>query len=199
MYSALAVVLIVICFFILFRKQIISLFPRVKSIGKNGVILDSQQKESINELDPRSEAESLMRELDSGLIRELEDNIKDELSKRKLLGIEGVPVLIRYFASMSIAYVFSEIYRLIWGSQLKLLDYLNSNNKQSAESLKDFYDSGLVLYPEYYKKYSFEQWLGFLKDQLLIREDSGYISITVRGREFLMHLTRMGLSKNKSG
>lgn len=199
MYFAIALAAIFIVFFIMFRKQIINLFPRVKSIGKNGIILDSQQKESTSELDPRAEAESLMRELDSALTRELEDNIKDELNKKKLLGVEGIPVLMRYLAAMSIAYVFSEVYRLIWGSQLNLLDYLNSHNGQPAESLRSFYNLGIALYPDYYKQYSFEQWLGFLKDQLLIREDGGLISITVRGREFLMHLTRTGLSKNKSG
>ena len=67
MYFAIAVVIIVITFFIMFRKQIIGLFLRVKSIGKNGVALDSQQKESTSELNPREEAESLMRELDSAL------------------------------------------------------------------------------------------------------------------------------------
>jgi len=161
--------------------------------------LDPQQKESTTELNPRKEAESLMRELDSALTRELEDGIKDELGKKKLLGAEGIPVLIRYLAAMSITYVFSEVYRLIWGSQLNLLDYLNSHNGQPAESLRSFYNLGATLYPEYYKEYSFEQWLGFLKDQLLIREDRGLISITVRGREFLTHLARVGLSKNKAG
>lgn len=199
MYFAIAIVIIGIIFFIMFRKQIIDLLQRIKSIGKDGVILDSQQKESTTELNPRKEAESLMRELDSALTRELEDGIKDELGKKKLLGAEGIPVLIRYLAAMSITYVFSEVYRLIWGSQLNLLDYLNSHNGQPDESLRSFYNLGITLYPEYYKEYPFEQWLGFLKDQLLIREDGGLISITIRGREFLMHLARAGLSRNKAG
>ncbi|OFZ41517.1 MAG: hypothetical protein A3D92_08750 [Bacteroidetes bacterium RIFCSPHIGHO2_02_FULL_44_7] len=199
MYMAIAVVLIFIAFFIIFRKQIIGLFPRVKSIGKGLVTLDSDQQKTKSEVDPQKEAESLMRQLDNVLIRETEDVIKAELGKKNLLGTEAVPVLIRYVAALSIAYTFSEVYRIIWGSQLNLLDYINSQNPQPSEALRVFYNSGEAQYPLIYSGYPFEQWLGFLKDQLLIREDKGLIAITVRGREFLAYLTTTGLTRNKIG
>lgn len=199
MYSAIAVVLIFIAFFVIFRKQIIGLFPRIKSIGKGWVALDSEQQKSKVEVDPQKEAESLMRQFDSALIREVEDIIKEEFNKKKLLGIEGVPVLIRSVAALSIAYSFSETYRIIWGSQLSLLDYLNTQKPQPAVALRGFYNLGATQYQLYYTAYSFEQWLGFLKDQLLTREDAGLIGITVRGREFLTYLTNSGLTRNKAG
>lgn len=67
-----------------------------------------------------------MRALDSALIREVEEGIKKELGERNLLGAEAVPVLIRYLAGMQIAIGLEETYRLIWGSQLNLLSYLNT-------------------------------------------------------------------------
>jgi len=196
---AIAVTVIIIAFFIIFHRQIIGLFPRVKSIGKGLVVLDSDQQKSKTEVDPQKEAESLMRQLDSVLIRETEDIIRGELGKKNLLGTEAVPVLIRYVAALSIAYSFSEVYRIIWGSQLNLLDYINSQRPQPSEALKVFYNSGAMQYPLIYSGYSFEQWLGFLKDQLLIREDGGLINITIRGREFLTYLTTTGLTRNKIG
>lgn len=199
MYIAIALTVITIAFFFIFRKQIIGLFPRVKSIGKGLIDLDSEQQKSKSEVDPQKEAESLMRQLDSVLIRETEDMIRGELGKKNLLGTEAVPVLIRYVAALSIAYSFLEIYRIIWGSQLNLLDYINSQNPQLPEALKVFYNSGAAQYPLIYSGYPFEQWLGFLKDQLLIREDKGLIGITVRGREFLTYLTTTGLTRNKVG
>lgn len=57
-----AVVLIFIAFFVIFRKQIIGLFPRIKAIGKGGIVLDSEQQKSKVEVDPQKEAESLMRQ-----------------------------------------------------------------------------------------------------------------------------------------
>ena len=192
------VAIVAISFFLIFRKQIMQLFSRVKSIGPSGVSLDLAEQKSKPEVDPRAEAESLMRQLDNILIRETEDNIKAELKKRNLLGVEVVPVLIRYLAGLSIAYNFSEIYRIIFGSQLNLLDYLNTRSSQPIEALKAFYNSVASVYP-LYKEYSFEQWLGYLKSQLLIRDDSGSISITVKGREFLGFLTQLGLTRNKIG
>lgn len=199
MYSAMAVVLIFVAFFIIFRKQIIKLFPRIRSIGKGLVALDSEQQKSKVEVDPQKEAEALMRQFDNALIREVEDIIKEEFNKKKLLGAEGIPVLIRSVAALSIAYAFSETYRIIWGSQLSLLDYLNTQKPQPVVALRAFYNLGATQYPLYYTGYSFEQWLGFLKDQLLIREDAGLIGITIRGREFLTYLTNAGLTRNKAG
>ena len=140
-----------------------------------------------------------MRQLDNILIRETEDMIRGELGKKSLLGVEAVPVLIRYVAALYIAYNFSEVYRIIWGSQLNLLDYINSQPTQHPEALRVFYNSGAAQYPLIYSGYPFEQWLGFLKDQLLIRENKGLVGITVRGREFLTYLTTTGLTRNKAG
>jgi len=199
MWMALAVVVIFVIFFLIFRKKILELLDRVKSISKDGVALDSKQQETKSEIDPQKEAEKLMRQFDSALIRETEDIMKEELNRKNLLGTEGIPVLTRYVAALSIAYSFSETYRIIYGSQLNLLDYLNTQNPQPAAALRGFYNSAASQYPIYYTAYTFEQWLGFLRDRLLIREDGSLIGITVRGREFLTYLTTAGLSRQKSG
>ncbi len=199
MEMAIALVLIVVVFFVMFRKQIVDLLGRVKSIGKNGVLLESGEQKSNVAVDPQKEAEALMRQFDSVLVREVEDSIKKELGEKSLLGVEAVPVLIRHVAALSIAYSFSEIYRSIWGSQISLLDYINAQSPQPVGALKVFYSSGATQYPAGYSNYPFEQWLAFLKRNILIREDNALISITVRGREFLTYLTTTGLSRNKIG
>jgi len=65
--------------------------------------------------------------------------------------------------------------------------------------LRPFYTLAVTQYEDLYANYSFEQWLAFLKDSLLIREDGGRLRITVRGREFLAYLTRVGRSYNIAG
>ena len=93
MWMALAVVVIFVIFFLIFRKKILELLDRVKSISKDGVALDSKQQETKSEIDPQKEAEKLMRQFDSALIRETEDIMKEELNRKNLLGTEGIPAV----------------------------------------------------------------------------------------------------------
>lgn len=198
-YFACAVVILGIAFFFIFRQSIAALIGRIRSITKSGISTDPSQKAGTSERDPRAEAETLMRALDSALIREVEEGIKSDLGQRNLLGAEAVPVLVRYLAGMQIAMGFEESYRLIWGSQLNLLTYLNTQSDgQPTEATRLFYTLASSQYPEAYDGYSFEAWLGFLRDHLLLREDGGRLRITVRGREFLAYLTRMGRTYAKA-
>ncbi len=117
MWMALATVIIFISFSIIFHKKIEELIDRVKSIGKGGVSLESGKQIAKSTADPRKEAEALMRQFDSALIRETENLIKADLSKKGLLGAEeSIPVLIRYTAALSIAYAFLN-YIVLYGGR----------------------------------------------------------------------------------
>jgi len=200
LYAGVAIVIVCIVFFCIFRRPIADLIGRIRSLSKDGFRMDASQKGGTPAQDPRAEAEKLMRELDSALGREVEGMITDALRQRALLGAEGVPVLIRYLAALSIAFSFEQVYRVIFGSQLNLLTYLNSEvSGQPIEVLRVFYTLAASQYPDFYNSYAFERWLGYLKDNTLVREDAGRLSITVRGREFLAYLTRTGYSLNKVG
>ncbi len=199
-YLASAIAILGIVFFLIFRQPIVALIGRIRSISRAGITTDPSQREPSPERDPRAEAEALMRYLDNALIRETEDGITSDLRQRNLLGAEGIPVLVRILATMQLAFGFEETYRLIWGSQLSLLSYLNTQaDGQPTEALRPFYTLAAGQYPEAYDGYSFEAWLGFLRDQVLVRGDGGRLRMTVRGREFLTYLTRMGRSHNRAG
>ena len=199
-YLTIGLVVLGIAFFIIFYKPICRLIDRIRSISKTGITTDTNQREAVRERDPRAEAEALMRELDNQLIREVETAITDDLRRRNLLGAEGVPVLVRYLAGMQIAFSFEETYGLIWGSQINLLHYLNTQAiGLPREAIRPFYSLADAQYPEIYKGYPFEAWLGFMLNRLLIREDNGQLRVTIRGREFLTFLTRLGRSLDKAG
>lgn len=73
-------------------------------------------------------------------------------------------MLIRYLASMSIILGFEQIYRAIWGSQLSLLTYLNTQpDGQPSEAVRPFYTLAATQYSDTYAHYSFESWWDFLK------------------------------------
>ena len=186
----------ILCLF--FKKDISCLIRKVSHIGKEGANFGPDQSNDIADRDPKKEAEQLLRALDSQLLCEQEDIIKKELNERKLHGEEAVKVLVRYLAATQIAHAFEMLYRNIWGSQIKMLEALNcQTNGFARETLKLFYDEAVRRYPEAYVVYTFEQWLEFLRGWLLVTEDTMQYKITVRGREFLLYLTRNGFDKNK--
>lgn len=57
----------------------------------------------------------------------------------------------------------------------------------------------VLISADFYQSYSYDQWLGFLEAQFLVRNDAGLIGITVRGQEFLNHLIKDNLPKVKAG
>jgi len=83
---------------------------------------------------------------------------------------------------------------------LNAIDWLNGQTvAQPKETFRIFYSLAATQYPDFYRHYAFDNWLNFLKESVLVREDAGMLQITVMGREFLTHLTKTGLSRNKAG
>lgn len=145
----------------------------------------SEQKQAFNEL---------MREFDSVTFRLQENVIKEALAEEHLTDVETIAVLIRHLAGTQIELSFNEIYYHIWGSQVELLQYLNSSSGSSAERLRFFYDLAIsrATNREVFREYTFEQYLHFLMNHGLITELTGSYFISQRGRDFLIFLTAKG-------
>ena len=80
----------------------------------------------------------------------------------------------------------SEItYRLIFGSQIAVLQLLNQQGPQSEETIRPFFDSAKARSPKFYGEYSFENWIGFLIREGAVLKEEGLYKITVYGSEFL--------------
>lgn len=188
-------------FLIMFRVPIAGLLNRIRSIGGKGVRIDpAQQQDALVEKDSGVEAEKLLRQFDGPLFQEVQEHVTKEFLARGLSGDAGLKTAIRYIAVFKIAQEFEYIYRLIFGSQLSLLTYLNTERQRHPrEALRTFFAIASNQYPQIYEHRTYDQWLSFLLDSVLIREDHGELSITVKGGEFLTHLAKMGYSLNKVG
>ena len=81
-----------------------------------------------------------MRAFDSGTFRFHENAIKEDLEEQNLTNSEAIEVLIRHLANAQITLAFNEIDFYIWGSQVELLQYLNSSLGSTAEELIHFYN-----------------------------------------------------------
>jgi hypothetical protein len=189
----LAVVVIVIFFMIFFRRDIRTLLGRVREISRQGIRTSPEAPQEAPDLKQES-LEELMKAFDSLALREREKLIRKELEARGLKeDPHTIKVLIRHLAGTQLCLVFERVNSLIWGSQIAILEFLNSARQGAlAESIKGFYDAAAARYPDAFKEYSFEDYLGFLLSTGLLVKDNGQHRITQMGVEFLSYLAATG-------
>ncbi|MBI2487723.1 MAG: hypothetical protein HYW01_12430, partial [Deltaproteobacteria bacterium] len=151
----LVVIVIVLIFMIMFRQQIAGFINRIRGISPGGGIHTSDMPpqlssedghlsagELMDKLIRTLEADKLIRSLDSLVLREMEEIIKNELKASKLAdSVEAIPILIRYLAVALLSCVFEYIYGQIWGSQLSILNHLNIRHDGETSDVirSDFY------------------------------------------------------------
>jgi hypothetical protein len=100
----------------------------------------------------------------------------------------------RLIAVGLIAYVYDMIWSAIYKSQLLALLELNRRSGfLPLVQFKSYYDRAAIAFPTVYAHYSFDQWLAFMKTNLLILlHPSDMVEITVRGKDFLKYLLHWG-------
>jgi len=84
--------------------------------------------------------------------------------------------------------------RLIFGSQLELLDELNAKQPQgeSIDALKKHYDSAVQKYGEMYQDFPYDQYLAFLEHQGLVPRTGNRLSITPEEKALLAYRVWIG-------
>jgi len=129
-----------------------------------------------------------------------EASIKSELER---LGFsfdqqDTVDVLIRQLATLQCVSFFERTYRIIFGSQLSALDFLNTSGPVPMSIVEAyFYDTAQTLEQTFYSDFPFAQWLSFLLDNFLIAQENDVIGISVGGRDFLVWMVNAGLTHSK--
>ena len=189
------VIVISITFMHIFRVSITQAFGRIKKLSKGGIELERAGQGALKT--STKTAEELIQGIDGQLIREIENDFRQHLEG--ISDSEKLKVLSRFAAAGIWGYLAINSYRLIFGSQIAALEFLNSQQHVPRESLRPFYAAAVNQYPDDYQTYSYDQWLGFLESQVLIRNDAGLIGITVRGQELLQFIVKERLSKIKAG
>ena len=112
---------------------------------------------------------------------------------------ETIDLLIKHLAVTQLWLTAERVYRMIFGSQITLLKFLNtSGGSTSKVTLSQYYDVVKTQFPESYNNYSFEQYLQFLLTQgLITTEDNEHYVITMGGKEFLKWIMEAGLPEDK--
>ena len=97
-------------------------------------------------------------------------------------------------AQSNAAWICERIYRLIFGSQIDALQYLNSDSPADREVIQIYFDAAATAHPDVHEGRTYEVWLGFLISWKLVQVVEDEISISLLGRFFLQYVTQQGLS-----
>ena len=199
-WPAVAVVLGLVGIFA-FKRPLERLIDRTQKVGKGGLEAGGAIQAAA-EQQPLSKAEDLLKDFDNTLLVKREAEIRTWLEEAKLpLGGERERLLVRYLAGLSLITTFDKIYSLIWGSQIAVLQFLNSAGPSGVdpEFLRPWFDQAAAREPEAFDGDTLERWLGFLEGYFLIADAGSNVAITLEGREFLKFVIHQGYTLYKRG
>ena len=185
---------------LLVKKPIVDLINRITRIGHGGTSLETEQQKSAEKQEKR-QVTNVDRAL--GLFRqETVEFFKSAVMQESNLtriktDIEKVDHLLNYSIAIYIINYYEKIYNSIYGSQISILQQLNTYAYENNDTLKRFYNFAVERNPEFYDSYPFDEYLGFLYSFNLIIEEGGRVNITILGVDFLKYLTETGKSLNK--
>jgi hypothetical protein len=119
---------------------------------------------------------------------------RDDIEKAVRTQVERVPTgaeretyMIRGLVLCISGIMLEGIWNGIFRSQILALQKLNDGGLK-RDGVFPFYTKAAADNPAVYKDYTFDQWLGYMRSQTLIREDGDIINITVKGQSFLKFL-----------
>lgn len=188
-----AVVLLGVIVIAVFRAPLVRFLDRTKSISKSGLhAYDDAQLAGANQQQVTPAKPDALTEFLEGfhspLLLEIENTIEEEIKTRGLATPADIHKALRKSLAVTIIqWQFERLDNFIWGSQTAVLHYLNPKVKpEHRTDIEPFYTTAAEAYPKLYANYSFDEWLSFLANQMLILKDgSDAVMITVRGREYL--------------
>lgn len=191
-----------------FKKPISIFLKRVKKISYGDAVFESGRKK---QKDDKSEIDLATKGDDFSSIDQTISKFSDVGQKYALEIVEAETKiseivdsqlkyerLLKYSQLLLMIKFFERTYRLIYGSQIRLLHKLNYSPEKSQD-VKYLYDNAANYFPETYKDYPYEDYLKFLVTEGLITKDEneGILSITDVGKDFLRYLVESNSSLEK--
>jgi len=192
--------ILLLIIFLFLIKPIKNLINRMTKVGHGGTTLEANQQvatinQEIREVTNVERALGLFR---TETIEGFKEAVEKEADIEKLTTQEQkIEQLTKYSITLYIIKHFEQLYFSIYGSQLHILQHLNTFPDETKDSLKRFYDYAVEKYPNFYENYSYDEYINFLFNLSLITEKNGTVGITIMGVDFLKYLTEVGRNFNK--
>ena len=192
---AIAVIVVPIVFFLIFRKNIGGFIDRIKSAERGRLELGEMPQ--FNKAQPdnnktENDWGSMKRFGDLPAFSEQESEIKRDLESKAISGENAVEILTRHLAVAQVCRHFEWIYQAIFGSQISLLRYINARPVEQNR-MQAYFDALQKPHPEFVQKgWNLDSYLNFLIQQMLIAQQNDLFSITDKGKSFLAWLSLSG-------
>lgn len=111
---------------------------------------------------------------------------------------EKIEFLIHANATLWAQLAHERVYRLIFGSQLRLMLSLNTAGGLTTVQVREQYDIAAGQFPQLYANSTFEQWIGYLTGQSQVTVDQqGNYHLTPEGRGLLRYIIDWKLPPEK--
>jgi len=192
--SAMGLVIAVL-FMVFFRKEIGQLVGRINRINKDGIEANGTSVPVQTGQSTPQDTEKLFRAFDSVLLLNQEQGILDDAEFKKVPENKRVEVLARHLAATQLALLFERVDKLIYGSQISILEFLNQHPEgMPLEQLKSFYDVAVKQNPNL-SKYAYQSYIAFLKNFNLVTESGDRLLISLFGNSYLVFITARGYRK----
>lgn len=88
-------------------------------------------------------------------------------------------------------------YNRIFGSQILGLRRLDEASVATVDEAEKFFEPFSRQFPDVYRNYGFEGWLGFLISNGLVNRTGDHLRVTEFGHDFLVYLREARLSEDK--
>ena len=195
---------------LILRRPIINLINRMNKIGFAGVSAEaSQQRQETVEkglpdqekkIDAKNDTvDKILGLFSNQTIERAVTVVNNESKVNEAQETEQkIEILHKYSQALYLILSFERIYNVIFGSQLFILDRVNTGSDETKDSLKTFYDSAVSRFPEFYATYQYDDYFNFLiSNELLVKKEDETYNITWIGRDFLKFLVENGKSLGK--
>lgn len=189
--------LVVITLVYWFRSEIRVLIPKLKRAGPEGVEFESTERQQAASVSPPGELKQLPGISRTPAIERVERVLRANINQQYPHATEREDHLTRFLAEAHLVAHFERTYRIIFGSQIDGLKILNQRGDVPENEAREFFQQVQQKYPEVYRTYGYDDWLGFLLRRDLIERRNGNIVLTDIGRDFLLYMTTCGLFENK--
>ena len=199
----LAVVVLGIVFFVMFRGPISGFLSRVRSVGRDGVtanpLPEQRQIEQQKDASPGKDVQTMMQAFDSPALLQQERVIVADLEARQLDSTsDTTKVLVRNLAKHQLFLGCELVYRLIFGSQILFLKRLNTVSGISEAHANEFYAAVVEQHPDVFPPDEPQRYFAFLVTRDLVVIEEAHFRITDFGREFLAWLVQAGVDEFKT-
>ena len=192
----------------IFKNPINKLIGGIKKVGYKNFEFQSDSIQRTQDGDNKLEAEisrvespdpveKLRRAIsvfDESTVDTAKTNIAQLIELDKVTEPEKkVSLIYEYSAFLYIVNNFVSIDHMIYGSQIKLLQLVNTLQRYTLIDLQYLYNKAKEKFSPYLDNYSYEDYIGWMKSNELItvNEDQS-VAITLKGRDFLNFLVKMG-------